>query len=353
MKIVDETHFKKFAKDLDVLIAKYELIPEESLLQQQRRQLKTLIALETEFRETLIAHPWGTGVYKDFIEHILIKRKNIMAARPFFRERDVTFKAYISGALKKRCDKKLYRFRFNWTFISFVLGCRKWPSGSKLRGIAKKINAMRKEILELNLPLAISQARKFWEATPKSHLSYMDIVQIQCQGMLLAIDKFTPVNDARLSEKMSLAMYRRFRATAIGIMTRDRINEYSATLIHFYPTDQKRLYRANKARRKVQTAEGLDFVAMTEIVNTDLPENEKTSPDELAKLLAAGSTVSSDYAVSDEEGAETIAERYIPEEAETSEESYARTEAYDKMRTAIRKLDLVEMKLCRMRGVSL
>ena len=90
----DETHFRVFASQLEAAIAKYGELPEESLLERQRRQLKLLIGLESQFRKALIAHPWGTSVYKDFVTMILDKKRNILAARPYFSESRATTTAH-------------------------------------------------------------------------------------------------------------------------------------------------------------------------------------------------------------------------------------------------------------------
>lgn len=54
----------------------------------------------------------------------------------------------------------------------------------------------------------------------------MDIVQIHCQALLLSIDKFCPPNEKEMTEQEALDAYQSFRAVAIGIMRRDRVNHY-------------------------------------------------------------------------------------------------------------------------------
>lgn len=140
--------------------------------------------------------------------------------------------------------------------------------------------------MEQNLPLAISQAKIFYSNTPRSHLSYMDIVQIHAQGLLLAIDKFVPPNDARMSEANSLQAYRKFRPVAIGIMARDRVNAYSETPVHFFPKQRLIRYRANKALR-TQTGPEVDWQEVCEQVNSDLRDSGvRTDPEELQSLVA-------------------------------------------------------------------
>jgi DNA-directed RNA polymerase specialized sigma subunit len=344
-KLEIDSHFKNFAGNLELALSKYEEL-DKPLIVHQREQIRELVRLETLFRETLIADHRGDSVYKDFVKFICDKKKNILAARPYFRERQETFTKFISGALKKRKDKSLYRFKFNWSFINFVLKSRKWAPKSQISLLAKKINKLRTELLEQNLPLAISQARIFWSNTPKSHLSYMDIVQIQCQGLLLAIDKFVPPNDKRMSDKASLLAFKSFRAVAIGIMARDRVNAYSETLIHFFPGDRAKIYRALKALRRV--AGEPDMEALTKKINKELDPKYRTNPSDLAGLLAAGSTVSADYNP-DQEG-ETVAESYP--DAEDKFQSTEDNQALNTMLAFAKRLTVFEQKLLKMKGLS-
>lgn len=345
-----DSHFRKFCNDLEGVLNKHAAAPDAGveLLVRQRDQLRKLISLETEFREALIKHTWGANVYKDFVNYITTIRRNILAARPYFRERHGQFTRYISKALQNRNAVGLYKFRFNWSFVEWVLKARRWNKGSPIVLLANEIRKQRAAILEQNLPLAISQARIFWGNTPKSHLSYMDIVQIQCQGLLLAIDKFVPPNDARMSDKLSLARYRIFRAVAIGIMTRDRVNAYSETLVHFYPKDRMKIYRANKAMRRLFG--DVDHEALAAQVNSDLAEAKvQTTPEEIQSLVAACSTVSADY--SPDPDGETVLDQQMANEENRPDTLFEEKQALSAMHGAVAELDLLDKKVLRLRGI--
>jgi len=347
----DENHFRMFAGNLEAAIKRYEALPEETLLVRQRRQLQLLISLEKKFRTTLIKHPWGPSVYREFMSMILDKKRNILAARPYFRERQSVFASKISRALKKRSDKGLYQFRFNYSFILFVLGAKNWKSnkiGAKIVALEKQINAIRMEIMEMNMPLAISQARIFWSNTPKSHLSYMDLIQIHCGGLLVAIDKFVPPDTSDMSEEEELEAYRKFRAVAIGRMIGDRIESYSETLVHFYPVYKRIIYRALKARRKY--GDNVDYARVADDINADMPvKAHQTNPEEIAELLAANSCVSGD--VSAEPDGETTLERYQAQEISQPDLQAEESDAILTMRSKMQDLRLIEQKLLRMKGV--
>lgn len=345
-----DNHFRIFANNLEGVLLGYEakIDPDEDLLVRQREQIRGLVDAETRLRTALQAHPWGRGVYRDFLDLICNKKGNILAARPYFRERQVTFTRHISKALKTKNIDGLFKWRFNWSFVDFLVSCRKWPANGKIAKLVKEIKDRRKELLEQNLPLAISQARIFWGSTPKSHLTYMDIVQIQCQGLLLAIDKFVPPNEKRMSDKASLAAYQVFRAVAIGIMRRDRVNAYSETLIHFYPKDRAKQYRANKLLRVLSGV--VDRDALAERVNEALDDPKcRTDGEDLAGLLAAASTVSGDQSL-DPDG-DTVLESYADTEALNPEDQFEAQESLDSMKESVLALSLRDRKLLRLKGV--
>ena len=210
-----DSHFRDFAHTLERAIERYGDLSDETLLARQCRQMEKLASLEVEFTQTLLKHAWGPGVFKGFVGYICDERKNILAARPFFRERQVTFTREISKALKARNHEALYGFHINFQFVQFAVNKYKWPVGSQVLKIAKHISQLRMELVEMNMPLAISRARIFWSRTPKSQLTYMDLVQISCDGLISAIDKYV------------MPFSRNFRAVIIGRITGNFIEQYS------------------------------------------------------------------------------------------------------------------------------
>lgn len=343
MIIPDDSHFRHFAGTLERAIEQYGDLSEETLIVRQCRQMETLAALETEFRQTLIKHPWGVGVFKGFVNYICDERKNILAARPFFRERQGVFTEEISKALKAREEVALYKFHLNFQFVQFAIHRYKWPKGARIIKLAQQIADMRTELVEMNMPLAISRARIFWSRTPKSQLAYMDLVQIACEGLMSAIDKyvlpFSPV----------------FRAVAIGRMTGNFIEQYSETLVHFFPVDKRKIYRANKLMSKF-TAEHMDYEALAEAINKDVDEAHKTTAAEIADLLAAASCVSTDSVGPTNSDAECDApsiNRFAAPACCQPDVQFERHEVMSKLEGSIRKLPMIEQKLLRLRGVSL
>jgi len=338
-----DSHFRDFAHTLERAIERYGDLSDETLLARQCRQMEKLASLEVEFTQTLLKHAWGPGVFKGFVGYICDERKNILAARPFFRERQVTFTREISKALKARNHEALYGFHINFQFVQFAVNKYKWPVGSQVLKIAKHISQLRMELVEMNMPLAISRARIFWSRTPKSQLTYMDLVQISCDGLISAIDKYV------------MPFSRNFRAVIIGRITGNFIEQYSETLVHFFPVDKRKIYRANKLMsRLVHGCEGhLDYAKLVEAVNKDVDEAHKTTESEIADLLAAASCVSTDGACLDGEDTAPSINRFAAPSSCQPDVQFEKHEVISKLEEAIRKLPMAEQKLLHMKGISL
>lgn len=339
--MTNDYHFKQFAVSLEKAIEKYGDLSEETLLERQKRQIETLVDLEKKFRKTLINHDWGGKIYKEFVEFIC--NNNILAARPYFRERQSVFTNEISKALKNRSDKSLYKFHFNFNFVQWVLKQRKWRSrkGGPIATLADQISELRQELVEMNMPLAISRARIFWSRTPKAQLEYMDLVQIASEGLMSAIDKFV------------LPYSKVFRSVAIGRMVGNFIEQYSETLVHFYPVDKRKIYRANKLIHKF--GENVDFDKLADQINDGVEDEHKTTATEIASLMAAASTVSADATPPDsgdgEDQLDSQIERFASEKALQPDEQVEQAEAMLSLSWAIGHLTVVERKLIRMKGV--
>ena len=227
-------HFRFFAKSLERALA------EVKTDQTQKLQVESLIRLERQFKQELQSHRKGLKVYDEFMRFILEDKKNILAARPYFRERQKSFSTRISPVLKNKNVKGLYRFSFNYIFVMFAMKAYtgKGRNLKTLRALAKQIGKERDALIKRNLPLAINRSKLFWSKIPKSDRDYMDFIQLASEGLIAAIDKFVPP-------------YRTvFRSVAIGRMTGNFCEASSDTVMHFYPSDKRILYKANAAAHR-------------------------------------------------------------------------------------------------------
>lgn len=341
-----DEHFRSFTQMVERAIARYGDLSEETVLDRQKRQVETLVDLERAFKDQLWLHPAGHKVYEDFIAYIVDEKRNILAARPFFRERQKCFTDNISGCLKNRSAQGLNGYRINYPFIRFAVNRLKkyltecsaaQPQTDELFSITEQIEELRQEIVELNLPLAISRARLFWSKTPRSQLSYMDLVQISCEGLLAAIDKFVP------------PFARVFRAVAIGRITGNFIEEYSETLVHFYPSDRRKLYRANKLAGKKAAP---DFELLAEQINAMADTGHRTTPSEIADLMAAASCVSTESTVSESDG-EGCTDKCSADDSYRPDVRVEHEEAVGAMLLAVSQLSAFDQKFLKMKGVAL
>lgn len=347
-------HFRGFADSLARVIAKYGDLSEEDVALYQRKQVETLIALEDSWRRELISKQRGRRVYEAFINHICDERKNVLTARPFFRERQRVFTKSITLALKSRNWKKLSRFRVNWSFISFAMKAIKWPRRGPLTRLTQQISEARTAIVELNLPLAISRSRIFWSRTPKSHISFMEFISIATEGLLAATDKFViPAGNVPW----------KFAGVAIGRMVGNFIESYSDTMLHFYPSDKRKIYRANKFLSR-RPKDSFDLNEMVEEVNKDAGGKQKTNKTEIADLIAAASTVSADATtpIGDKSKAaggasrvevETNISRYEAPAETRPDVQLEQAETVYEMYRAAAQLSLIDKKILRMKGLDI
>lgn len=337
--MIDDPHFRLFATSLEGAIERFGESDDEDFLSRQKRQVDTLIALEREFKETLIASSQGERIYAAFVKFICDDRRNILDARPYFRERQGTFTQQISKALRRRNAKALYRFRFNYRFVQFVLNARAWKPKSMITRLAHEIRSIRDELITMNMPLAISRARIFYSRTPKAHLTYMDLIQIACEGLMSGIDKFVP------------PFSKAFRAVAIGRMTGNFIEQYSETSIHFFPVDKRKIYRANKLVGRSVDAGNYDDLAAK--VNHGVEPQHRTNAAEIANLMAAASTVSTDTPVSDDdEETVRVADRFAAPADCQPDVIFEKTSNLRQLAHAMACLTPAELKLLKLKGVS-
>jgi hypothetical protein len=336
-----DNHFRQFAQLLEATLMGYGS-SDEDFTAKQKRQVEGLVQLEADFRQALIRHPQGHNVYKEFIKHIMEKRRNILAARPYFRERQDVFKREISPVLREREHKALYRFNINYPFIAFALKARNFSVNGEVRRIARQIEKARKELIEQNMPLAISRARIFHKITPPPTWSTWISSRSPTRGSL---PRWT---------SSSCRTRPVFRAVIIGRITGNLIEDYSETLLHFYPSDKRKLYKAHKVRGRAADMTADDIATR---VNTDSDAGQKTDGSEIHHLLSAASHVSLDVPPPDcgggEEEMETAVDRHEADPATRPDVMVEDAQLKSAVHHALRDLPLLQRKLIRMKGVEL
>lgn len=331
-----DEHFANFADSLERLLTGYDLPDRKGLNEHQRSQVEGLVAAEKDFMKAVARHSLGEAIYRDFIKFIREERRNILAARPYFRERDDSFKEFISPALQISDWRRLQDFSVNAVFIQLMLErfAARLKPGSPIKKTAAKVFVIRSAIIEQNLPLAINRARIFRSKTPSSpHMDFMDFVQVSVEGLISAVDKFV------------LPYRPQFRAVIIGRSTGNLISNYSEPMLHFFPGDRRKLYQANKARGRYS-----ELDSITEAVNTQLPVELQTTKEEIQMLLNASSHLSLDQTVNTGADESTYLD-FTTDTGARPDEIVERADLGNKLLRYISELSLFERKALVLKGI--
>ena len=310
----------------------------------QKEQVEELMKAEIMFRKTILKYRQSNEVYKKFLQFICIKQKNILSARPYFRESAVTFSKKVTPAIKNEDIETLKTFNINYQLIKFIKDNWLGPFPKRAEQLFKRVYEARDRLINLNMPLAINRAKLFYRKTPKSHLSLTDMIGICGMGLIAGIDKY-------VGEYRSV-----FRSVAIGRMVGNLIDEYSSTTLHFYPSDKRILYKAHtiKSRKGVENIKEL-----TESVKEAFKQDEKEGKSipkteidvsELSALLGAASTCSVDSTVN-EEGFNIYS--FTEDPNQNIEEIYSRKEITTNLLTCSKKLPIIHRKILRLKGIKI
>lgn len=308
----------------------------------QKEQVEELLDAERKFKETILNYRQATEVYKKFLQKVCVQNKNILSARPYFRETAVSFSKRITPAIKAEDIQTLQTFDINYQFIRFIRDSWLGPFPKRAEQLYHRVHKARTILIENNMPLAVNRAKLFYRKTPKNHLTLIDFIGICAMGLAAGVDKwcgpYSPV----------------FRSVCIGRMVGNMIDSYSETMLHFYPSDKRILYKAHtlRSRRSID-----DMKVLTEAVKesfiADALEGKsvpKTKIDvgELSTLMNAASTVSADATVNDE-GFGIY--HFTEDPSQDTEESYINREAMEKVMELSRDLPILYKKILRLKGI--
>lgn len=313
----------------------------------QKQQVEELLDAEIKFRETILKYRQSTKVYQKFWNKVCVTNKNILSARPYFRETAVTFSKKITPAIKATNIEEMKKFDINYQLIQFIRDNWEGPFPQRAEQLYWRAHKAREILVENNMPLAINRAKLFYRKTPKSHLTLLDMIGICGHGLISGIDKYvgkySPV----------------FRSVCIGRMVGNLIDSYSETMLHFYPSDKRILYKAHTIRGR----KGIDEIhALTAAVNQSFRDDEKegksipkneVTVSELSYLMSAASTVSADQTVSvNDEGSFGVYD-YTADETQDIEGDYMARETTAHMLALAQNLPLLHRKVLRLKGIKL
>jgi DNA-directed RNA polymerase specialized sigma subunit len=311
----------------------------------QPEQVEELLDAERKFKETILKYRQATEIYKKFLQKVCIQNKNILSARPYFREAATSFSKKITPAIKNEDIEALKTFSINFQFIKFIKENWLGPFPKRAEQLYDRVNVARNKLIENNMPLAINRAKLFYRKVPKSHLTLMDFIQICSMGLAAGIDKWC-------APKYSPV----FRSVCIGRMVGNMIDSYSETTLHFYPSDRRILYKANsiRGRRGIDDIEELTR-AVNESFKQDAKEGKSIPKDnitvsELSSLMNAASMMSADATVN-EEGYGVY--HYTQDTNQDIEGSLIEREATNKMLILAKNLPMLHRKVLRLKGIKI
>ncbi len=310
----------------------------------QRKQVEELLDAEKKFKENILKYRQSTEVYKKFLQRVCIKNRNILSARPYFRETATSFSKNITPAIKDGNIEVLKTFDINYQFIRFIKDSWLGPFPKRADALYARVHRARNILIENNMPLAVNRAKLFYRKTPRSHLTLMDLIGICAMGLAAGIDKwcgtYSPV----------------FRSVCIGRMVGNMIDSYSETLLHFYPSDKRILYKANsiRGRRGIE-----EMGSLADAVNNAFTEDAKEGKSipktkvkvgELNELMCAASTVSADSTVNDE-GYGVYS--YTQDPNVDIEKQFIQKEETSRILMYASKLPIIYKKILRLKGIKL
>lgn len=318
----------------------------------QKAQVELLMKLEEKFRKSVIAFAQSREIYKQFILLVAVTNRNILSARPFFREKSKTFSSKITPAIRDGDIKALQEFHINFNFIDFIKKKWKGPFPEKSQKIYDSLLEARNKLIINNTPLAINRAKIFYRKTPQGHLELNDLIGTAISGLISGVDKW-------------VGPYSRvFNGVCIGRMTGNLIDAYSETVLHFYPSDKIVLYRANSLKFKKgihnlkDLADEINFSYEEDRKNGIKTPKERITPEQLSDLLNAASPISADSsftASSDDDGAYSfsILDNAPNNTVDSLEDDFIKKDLLSKMILSIRNLPVIQQKILILKGVKL
>jgi hypothetical protein len=130
------------------------------------------------------------------------------------------------------------------------------------------------------------------------------------------------------------------------------VTSNSETLVHFYPVDKRKIYRANKVVRKF--VDEVDYDQLAVAVNVDVDASHRTTSGEIANLMSAASCLSLDLKPTPNEEVKDknlTGQWDIAPDSARPDIQFENDEANSVLVGAYNKLTLFEQKFLRMKGI--
>lgn len=295
-----------------------------------------LLEKEEIFKKLIFTFPEGNEAYFKFLDEITKVNKNILTAKPYFREVANTFYESISGAIKERDIMALQSFHINYRFVKFIMDHWEGTIPTTVQKAHDEMLALRSEIVENNLPLALNRAMRHFRRVKRHHINLLDMISICTQGLTSGVDKW-------VGKYTSV-----FLSVCIGRMTGDLIKATSETTLYFYPSDRRVLYHANLLRSR-EGIEDLEKIAEKLIENPKL-KSLKLTKSGIVELLSASNVVSADGNCGDDDEDFNVYS-YTKADTKTPEENAEEMDLHLMLMKSMDDLSIMERKVLKLRGV--
>jgi len=342
IKRIGEREFQELTARINEAIIK-----NDGLIGDQKQQVELLMSLERKFQFYVNKYQKTVDIYKKFIDLIVNKNGNILSARTYFREKKGTFSSNITSHIRNGNAKELMNFNANFQLIKFIVDNWGGKLPEKVNGYYKDFLEARRILVENNLPLAINRAKLFYRKTPRSHLTLLDLIDICIYGLISGVDKY-------------VGKYTKvWRSVCIGRMVGFMIEEYSKTFIRMYPTDKKILYRANALKHRLKIESIVELTkAINESFEKDHEEGKKVPKLPIKEVhirtLLNGSGYISANMPSENDEKESYNLYDVTEDLKHNvEEDIIKVDAIRKVTEASKCLNIMEIKIIKLKGVDL
>ncbi len=341
-KHVPDFEFQKLTSQI-----KKQIDKNLGLIGDQKEQVELLVVLENKFKFNVQKYQKTIEIYRLFINFILNEQRNILTARPYFREKTEVFCSGINKAIKGNDPFALMNYNINYQFVNFIKKHWNGPFPTRVQKYYNELLETRRILIENNMPLVINRAKLFYNLTPPSHLSLIDFIDLCVIGLISGIDKYA-------------GEYRPvWRSVCIGRMTGNMIDEYSKTFLRLYPTDKRILYKANSLRHSLKIENMRELAeAVNKSFEQDRLEGKKIPSikiDEvyLEYLMNGASYISADSRSNEEDETGVNVYDYTPSTLENPEEKIIHKDLINKISISIQTLEIIEKKIIALKGVEL
>ena len=338
----DVQHFRFFAEQVKHNVMQWCKLPKAQFIEKQAELVNGLFALEQDFKKLLKKHDLEEQVFTCFYNYITKERRNLLAVRPYFRERADVFVNGLIDLIRKQKYKEVFNHNINYLFVKFAverLGFKEYP---QILEIATKIEEIRAKLVLMNLPLVISRARVFYSRNPRSSLTFMEMIQIGVGGLICAVDKYCG------------AYGRVWCSVALGRLHGDLIGNNSDTVLHFFPEDRRRIYRINKFFAR-NSKDDFNEVELLNQINEGVEEKDHATIDIVRELMYAIGLVSVDtrLPLDDEKiPEENITKIAAPDESRP-DRMVEQHEGLNKMYSKMNNLTLFQQKILKLKGLEI